>query len=141
MAKTSEDVIVKGDTPQALFQNAALALSAFLVDPGSVSPGGLRDRWRATGVDAKDLMTRWGEEVFFQIAKNRVIPAQVSVFRVDMPAVGPCVVEAEVDGELLDPGRHEVLRSDASLRAVLMNKTGAGWETRLSMEGTPAAGS
>lgn len=106
-----------GATWEALFEDVAARVAARLVDPATVSPGGLRDRWRAEGAGPADLLARWAREVAYQVAVNRVVPARVAVRRAHLPEKGPCVVEAEVDGELLDPSRHDVLREVRALDA------------------------
>jgi SHS2 domain-containing protein len=119
------------DLPE-LFQNAALALAGMMVDPETVSPGGLRDRLRAEAPDAETLLVRWLEKVLIQVNANRMIPAAVRVLRFqETPSF---LVEGELDGELLDPGRHGFLGDVGSVRGARIVQDGDGWRADVTLD-------
>jgi SHS2 domain-containing protein len=120
-------VSVSGVTGEELFRNAALALAGALTDPDSVVPGGLRDRLRVEAPDADALLLRWLEALLFQLRVNRLVPADVRILRLREGA--PWVLEAEVDGELLDPGRHVLRRplENARVSGARAARTAGGW--------------
>ena len=88
-----------------LFQNAALGLTALLVDPATVHPGGIRERIRAQAPDKETLLVNWLNEILF------LYSVQLMVFcRFRVRKFSATEIVAEGEGELLDPVRHSVLR-------------------------------
>lgn len=125
------ELIVSGQDLPELFQNAALGLASLFVDPVTVSTGGLRDRLRAEGPALEPLLARWLDQVLVQIRANQMIPASIRILRfVEAP---PCSIEAEIDGELLDPGRHGVLTDirRIALRAPKIAREGPRWRAQV----------
>lgn len=126
----------EGGTLEELFCRAALAASALMVDPSTVRGGGMRDRLRAEGADRASLLAAWIEAVARAFSDNHIIVAGVPSLIVRNPdSRGRWLLEAVVDGELLDPGRHRVLRSSMTCapEGFLVEPAGAGWRAEMSL--------
>jgi SHS2 domain-containing protein len=99
-----------------LFANAALGLMAAVVDPATVRPGGIRDRIRAEGPDRETLLVNWLNQVLFLFSVQRMV-----FCRFQVRSFSDTAIEAEGEGELLDPLRHGVLRE---VKAVTLHDLG-----------------
>ena len=102
-------VRVTAATLPALFEEAAVATTACLVDPASVRPH------EAASValeapDAESLLVAWLNELLFRYDTARWLTARAAV-RLEAAASGPGVrLSATIQGEPLDPARHAVER-------------------------------
>ncbi len=121
-------LIARGADLPELFANAALGLTSLVVEPATVHPGGLRDRVRAEAPDRDALLVNWLNEVLF------LFSVQKEVFcRFHIRSFSDTAIEAEAEGELLDPGRHGLLREvkAATFHGLRIARTPQGWEARV----------
>ena len=89
----------RGPTMAAAFENAALAMTAAILDPASVTP---RDTV-AIACEAPDpgiLLVDWLNALIYEMATRGMVFASFSV-RIDGDRL-----EAEAHGEPIDPARH-----------------------------------
>lgn len=111
------------DLPE-LFIHAALGLTSLLADPSTVRAGGIRDRVRAQAADPRALLSAWLDQILF------LFRVQNMVFgRFQVRSLSDTAIEAEAEGELLDPGRHAVLRDAATtvVQDADVRRTTEGW--------------
>jgi SHS2 domain-containing protein len=120
-----------GDTLPELFQNAGLGLMALLVDPETVQSGGVRDRIEVQATDRETLLVHWLNEVLF------LYQVQQMVFsRLHITSYSDTSIQAQGEGELLDPGRHRVLREikAVTFHDVRVEPRGRGWAARVVLD-------
>lgn len=121
-----------GADGEALFRDAAACLAAALVDPATVSGGGLRDKIRVEAADMEGLLDRWVTAILYQFSANRFVLAGAHRLRL-ASAPGKWALEADLDGEMFDPGRHGQLREipPAAPRTIVIEKKPAGLAARI----------
>ena len=91
-----------GPDLRVAFEEAALALAALMVDPGTVNE---TEEWRIglDGDDAGDLLVRWLSELI------ALVDTDACVFRrFAIDALGERHLEARAWGEPIDPSRHHL---------------------------------
>ncbi len=120
-----------GETLQRLFENAALGLTSLLVDASTVHPGGIRDRVRAKALDKETLLVNWLNEILFLFTVQ-----QEAFARFHIRSFSETAIEAEGEGELLDPGRHGLLREvkAATFHDLRIERTPEGWRARIVLD-------
>ncbi|MBI4396088.1 MAG: archease [Elusimicrobia bacterium] len=124
-------LIARGADLPSLFRHAAQGLTSLLVDPATVLPGGIRERVRVQAPDKEGLLVNWLNEVLF------LFNVQQMVFsRFDVRSFSETGLEAEGEGELLDPGRHSVLREvkAATFHDLQIRRTEQGWEAKIVLD-------
>jgi len=95
--------VVRGRTLEELFENAALGLMSFLVDPESVAARE-RERIEVEGDDAEGCLIAWLQEILYrEEVRHRLYR------RFQVREVRPPLVSAIAEGEDLDPRRHQLL--------------------------------
>jgi SHS2 domain-containing protein len=126
-------LLARGAALPDLFQNAALGLMSWLVDLSTVRPGGIRDRVRAQAPEAETLLSLWLNEILFLYKVQQMVFCRFPIRRFGGAGQGVWFIEAEGEGELLDPGRHSVMRraEAAAFHGLTLQKTEAGWQARL----------
>jgi len=129
-------LLAHGATIEELFQNAANGVLSLLVDPAQVTSEEIRDRWTTQGPDVETLLVNWLNEIVFQFSVKHVVPARVAVRRLNLPDAGPCEIEAEIAGGVLDPARHLILREikAATMHGLSIRRTAGGWEARVILD-------
>lgn len=121
-------LIARGKDLPELFQNAALGLMGLVVDEATVHSGGIRERIEASGPDRDALLVAWLNQVLF------LFTVQKMVFRrFNVRALTDSSVVAEGEGELLDPGRHNVLREvkSATFHGLKIEQVPGGLQARV----------
>lgn len=118
---------VEADTLAGLFAEAALGMLSLIVDPTTVSRVEQRSISLAAG-DIGELMFRWLNELLYLVYAEELVFAAVRVGR-----VGPDALEAEVEGERLDPARHQVGEEikAATYHQLTVERRGEGWFARV----------
>ena len=96
--------IVRGRTLEELFENAALALMGYLVDPASVEPRE-SEKVAIEASDLEECLIEWLQEILFRVDVRRRLFS-----RFEVHAAGPGGVSATAFGEACDSGRHVLLR-------------------------------
>jgi len=113
------------DLPE-LFANAARGMLHFMIDPDQVRPAVSRDL-AVEADDLEGLLVAWLNELLLVLNGDGFLPAE---FRVR--SVTPDRVEATLQGEPVDPGRHR-FRLDvkaATYHALSVRQTD-GWEAHV----------
>lgn len=89
-----------GDTPEEVFENAALALVSIAAEVESVDP---RHEYplHATGADTESLLVAWLSEVLYWLDGKRIAFRRFRVLSISAVAVSGIGL-----GEPRDPGRH-----------------------------------
>jgi SHS2 domain-containing protein len=121
-------LVARGRDLPELFQNAALGLMGLLADPATVQAGGIRERIEASCPDRDALLVAWLNQVLFLFSVQKMAFAR---FRVR--SLTDTSVVAEGEGELLDPGRHSVLREvkSATFHGLKIAPVPGGFEARV----------
>lgn len=90
----------RGDTPAAMFEQAAAALVSIAVDDSDL---GASARWplTVTGLDYSSLLVNFLEEVLFVFDSGRFAPRSCDVTRIDATSLAATLV-----GEPRNPQRH-----------------------------------
>jgi len=94
----------RGRTLAELLENAARGMIQFMVAPETVEPRHSR-HLRVEGEDAESLLVSWLSEILFAFDADRFAPANVRVEHAD--AAGG-MAQGVLDGEPIDPARHEL---------------------------------
>ncbi len=96
---------VYGNSPEQLFENAALAVADLLVS-GAAAPGRLVESVpvSAEGDDPADLMVRWLGEILYLFQGESLIVTKVRVHGLEAGSV-----QGTAEAVRFDPERHEVL--------------------------------
>jgi SHS2 domain-containing protein len=89
----------RGPTPAAAFENAALAMTAAILDPAAVSPEE-SVRIACEAPDLELLLVDWLNALVFEMATRGLLFGAFSV------RIAGGRLEAEARGEPVDPGRH-----------------------------------
>jgi SHS2 domain-containing protein len=128
----------RGGSLPELFQNAALGVTAAMIDTSTVQPGGIRERVAARAPDRGTLLVQWLNEVIFLFTVQRMVFCrfQVKAFSEGSPDGKGCSIEAEAEGELLDPGRHDLLREvkAATFHDLKIEESGGLWRASVILD-------
>ena len=95
-------VEARGNTLAETFEQAACGLISVIVDPDSVRPVESRSVKIEAG-DRQQLLVRWLTEVLYLYDGLKFAPRHFKIGRLSSQ-----FLEAQVRGELFDPGRHAV---------------------------------
>jgi SHS2 domain-containing protein len=121
-------LISRGTTMEDVFINAALALGSCVMNPATVSRGGFRDRIQAGAHNQEALLAAWLDQLFFLFSVQ-----QEALCFFEIQSLTETAIEAEGEGELLDPGRHELRQTLAGVgsKKVEIRKTAEGFEAEV----------
>ncbi|MBK8231058.1 MAG: archease [Candidatus Eisenbacteria bacterium] len=95
-------LLVRGRTFCELFANAALGLTAFLLDPGTIAPR-MEEQISLEGADREECLVGWLNELLYREEVHRMVYRRFEVHE-----AGPSAVRATVRGERLDAARHRI---------------------------------
>jgi len=120
-------IVVEAAAPAALFEKAALALCAMMIEPAGIEAREERSAAAEAG-DWADLLHHWLTEVLTVFAMDAFVAAEVVV-----TAIGPTSVRGTLRGERFDPAKHEFC---SEVKAVTYHdlavvRTRAGWQARV----------
>ena len=111
-----------GATREAAFEQAALAMTAALVDPAAVAP---RERVAVScrAPDDELLLTEWLNALIYEMAVRRMLFARFKV------AIRDHVLDGEAWGEPIDRERHKPAAEakGATLTALKVAREGGRW--------------
>lgn len=93
-------LLVRGRTFSELFENAALGLTAFLLDLETIEPR-VVEEVSVDGADREECLVGWLNELLYREEVQGMVYC-----RFDVHQAGPTSVRATVRGERLDPARH-----------------------------------
>lgn len=96
---------VWADTPQALFEHAAIAVLAQLAEAGPDDPPAESARLELQGHDTRDLLVHWLNTALLEAELKQALWTRATVERLE-----PTRIVAELQGPRLDPTRHTLLR-------------------------------
>ena len=97
-------VIIKGDSCEELFQNAALALTDIMILNRSPAPGINKDVF-LKGYDLADLMVKWLSEILYFFEGEHLITTEITINHLDHNSINASLLASE-----LDEKHHEILR-------------------------------
>lgn len=123
-------ILVDANDLPELFARAGLSLFALLVAPESVRSVERR-MVRVGGRDQEDLMHEWLSRLLSDFYVDGFVAASIRVTRLDREHL-----EAELEGERFDRGRHETLREIKAVtyHALAIRTTGRGCEAQVTFD-------
>jgi SHS2 domain-containing protein len=137
------DVMVRAysDTPEGVFEQAALATVSLLYDPATVQ----EEERHAVELSAPDeelLLAAWVNEVVFLVEARGLVFARFEVERIEPAASGPAPAGSEAKlratavGETFDGHRHAVrsVVKAATLHGLRLRRTADGWEGQVLLD-------
>ena len=123
---------IEGADPGDLFETAARALTELMVDPETIGTAVTRTiTLTAPGLDL--LLYDWLSELIYRKDRDREVFPET---RVRVTGTGPCRLEAEVRGDVIDRGRTG-LRADAkavTLHQFAVTPVDGGWRARVVID-------
>jgi SHS2 domain-containing protein len=123
-------LVIRGQTLEELFANAADALVDIMVDPSA-----LREDVRMTAtVSAPDrpaLLVAWMNELLYLLDVHRFVPRRCRVIE-----LRDTTLVAELFGDTIDPGRHAVRRmvKAATYHGLSLARANSLWEARVILD-------
>ena len=120
-------IVVEAEAPAALFEKAALALSAIMIRPAAIEAREERSIAAEAG-DWADLLHHWLAEVLVVFATDAFVAAEVTVTE-----IGPTSVRGTLRGEEFDAARHEFYGEVKAVtyHELAVTRTHAGWQARV----------
>ena len=123
---------LEGHDLDDLFETAAVALAALMVDPATV-PRAVERTITVTAPELDLLFYDWLAELIFRKDRDREVFTRI---RPRVSGAGPFRVEAEVDGGPIDPSQ-TLLRADpkaVTLHQLAVTRVGSGWRARVVID-------
>jgi protein archease len=123
-------LVIRGQTLEELFANAADALVDLMVDPE-----GLREDVRmtatVTAADRPALLVTWLNELLYLLDVHRFLPRRCRVTE-----FGDTTLAAELFGDTVDPNRHAVRRmvKAATYHGLSLTHANGLWEARVILD-------
>jgi SHS2 domain-containing protein len=125
-------LIVRAPSLEALFAEAATALTATIVDVAGVRAT-LAEPVEVSAPQLDLLLVEWLSELLFRFEARGLLVARAAI-AVDTGAEG-CRLHGALHGETLDP-RHQVkvLVKAVTYHALAVKRTTTGWEARVVLD-------
>lgn len=133
------DVMVRafGDSPEQVFEQAALATCSLIYDATAVRAAE-RHAVELGAPDEELLLAAWLNELLFLIEAHHLVFARFDVESVgaEGAASAPTVLRATAVGEAFDGRRHAVrsVVKAATLHGLILRQVEGGWEGRVLLD-------
>jgi SHS2 domain-containing protein len=120
-------IVVEAEAPAALFEKAALALSAIMIRPAATEAREERNVGAEAG-DWADLLHHWLAEVLVVLEMDAFVAAEVTVTEIE-----PTSVRGILRGEKFDATRHELCGEVKAVtyHELAVTRTHVGWQARV----------
>jgi SHS2 domain-containing protein len=105
----------QSQNPHDLFEDVARQVSRLFIEPELVGHA-LREKVAIEGETLEQLLREWVTTLLDLIRGQNLLFTQVRLTRLETPASGPYVLQAELLGELRDPHRHPLKHDPAWLK-------------------------
>jgi SHS2 domain-containing protein len=118
---------VEAGSLEELFAGAATGMYSLIVDPSTVLPGTPREVALEAG-DLEELMFKWLNELLYLLGSEGLLLSRIRVNRIE-----ELRIEASVEGEPADPGRHQTLEEikAATYHDMRVEHREDGWFARI----------
>jgi len=123
-------LVIRGQTLEELFANAAWALVDLTIDPA-----GLEEKIRKTvtvaAADREALLVAWLNQLLYLLDTDGFLPRGVRIANLSDTAL-----TAELTGETVDPNRHTLRRmvKAATYHGLSLSRTNGLWEARMILD-------
>jgi len=127
-------LLIRGQSEEELFTDAAAAVLAQIVEPDSVA-GGIRRSLHITAENPQERFLDWMRELLFLATSKGFLPAKV-VDLVLRTETGDYNLDAELEGEILDTTRHLLLHEvkTVTYQDFFYGKTSESWQVRVVLD-------
>lgn len=123
-------LVIRGQTLDELFANAADALVDIIVDPSALRED-VRMTAAVSAADRPALLVAWLNELLYLLDVHRFLPRRCRVTELRETAL-----EAELLGDTIDPERHPVRRmvKAATYHGLSLTRSNGMWEARVILD-------
>ena len=123
-------LVIRGQTLEALFVNAADALVDIMVDPSALGEE-IRMTATVSAADRPALLVAWMNELLYLLDVHGFLPRRCRVTE-----FGDTTLAAELFGDTIDPGRHKVRRmvKAATYHGLSLARANDLWEARVILD-------
>jgi SHS2 domain-containing protein len=123
-------LIIRGQTLEELFVNAADALVDIMVDPSALRED-VRMTATVSAVDCPALLVAWMNELLYLLDVHGFVPRRCRITE-----LRDTTLVAELFGDTIDPGRHAVRRmvKAATYHGLSLTRVNDLWEARVILD-------
>jgi len=123
-------LVIRGQTLEELFANAADALVDLMVDPNALRED-IRMTATVSAADRPALLVTWLNELLYLLDVHRFLPRRCRVTELRDTAL-----VAELFGDTVDPNRHAVRRlvKAATYHGLSLTQANGLWEARVILD-------
>jgi SHS2 domain-containing protein len=125
-------VRVRGGSPESVFERAAGALFAVMLERAEAGGGARVDRIAVDADDLPALLQAWLSELLYRFTDGGLVGTGFATVRLDRTP-GSCAFEADVRTESYDPARH-VLQTElkaVTFHQLRVEEREGGWEAQV----------